>query len=57
MGVKLRELEIRNCWEILAEARLRSKQKTKKEDGILAVAIDESKSKFVQKGEFCQFQE
>lgn len=43
MGVKLRELEIRNCWEILAEARLRSNQKTKKEDGILAVARSEIK--------------
>lgn len=35
-GVKLMELQTRNWWKILADARLGSKQK---EDGILAVGI------------------
>lgn len=39
-GVKLRELQTRNWWKILADARLGSKQK---EDGILAGVITKSK--------------
>lgn len=39
-GVKLRELQTRNWWKILADARLGSEQK---EDGILAGVITKSK--------------
>ena len=39
-GVKLRELQTRNWWKTLADARLGSKQK---EDGILAGFITKSK--------------
>lgn len=39
-GVKLRELQTRNWWKILADVRLGSKQK---EDGILADVITKSK--------------